>query len=145
MITSNPITREQRSCCVYPRCWRSCVLSFPAFLGSCWHVNVHMLQQQNLQSLRPAYDAEKAAPRPFCSGVFVIDNAPVSSAPPPPSLVGTSWLWLSVLHRVSAILVSHLLVLCLEPHVLSPDVYIAGLRVDFSDEFCSWTLSPHGM
>lgn len=145
MITSNRVACKQQNHCLSTGYRRTCVLSSLAFLGSCWHMNIYMFKQQNLQWLRLAYDADKALPWPFHSGMLIINNVPVSLSPPrsaTQAVFRTSLRCLSC--SVSTVLMTLLSVLCHKPYILSPYVYIRGLCVDFHDEFCSQTLSPHG-
>lgn len=64
--------------CAYLGCLKPCVFSSVAFSGVV-DVWIFVLAQRNLQSLRLAYQAEKATPWPFHSGIFIISNMPAGS------------------------------------------------------------------
>lgn len=121
---------------------QSCVLSSPAFLGSCGHTNISMWQPRNLQCLRPAYDTDQATPWYFHNWYRACEQCPLPASATP-SVFRTSYP-LSVLWCVHIILKTLLLVTYLKTHLLSPDVYVTRLCIDRHDECCSSTLALHG-
>lgn len=151
MITGNHVAREQWSHCVSAGYLRDHILSSPAFLRSCWHVNIYMLKQKNLQCLGLAYDSGKATPWPFCSGIFVINNVLVSMPSPCCHPVCFQNLFaLSVLQCVSIILMTLLLVLSWIPYSFSQCLYYKVLcRLSWwillTDAFPAWIINDCGM